>query len=116
MAQLSAPGLAFVPDGTLTYAGAPVVGVRLADAGAMLIDSALGAWSGQPVLGVVEIDDGRTRYNGLDVVAISGISADPWADGPAPDGFHWEFVFDDATGTVVKDDATGEPHVALVED
>jgi len=56
------------------------------------------------------------------LTGTSGVSppASVWGDGPAPDGFHWEFVFDDlgravraAGGTINPD---GEPVVALVED
>jgi len=56
------------------------------------------------------------------LTGTSGVGPGPsyWGDGPAPDGFHWEYVVDDlnraaraAGGTINPAD---EPVVALVED
>ena len=52
--------------------------------------------------------DGR-----LDHGTSKGAAA--WADGPAPAGFRWQFVFDDSGGQMVRDDLTREPIAALVE-
>lgn len=38
-----------------------------------------------------------------------------WAPFPAPEGFHWEFVFYDLDRSTVLDDLTGRPIVSLVE-
>jgi hypothetical protein len=46
--------------------------------------------------------------------ALGSPSASAYGDGPAPPGFHWEFVIDDLTATRVTDDATGQPSVELV--
>jgi len=59
-----------------------------------------------------------SKYLGADILG-DGPLASFWGDGPAPEGFRWEYVFDDlnrpvraAGGTINPAD---EPVVALVE-
>jgi hypothetical protein len=76
-------------------------------------------------LPVVESERGLPYYeadNGYGIPVTFGDSGIPlgspgaaaYGDGPAPPGFHWEFVIDDLTATRVTDDATGQPSVELV--
>jgi hypothetical protein len=39
---------------------------------------------------------------------------DIWAGTPPPAGYRWDYVYDDVTGAIVTDDATGTPVVGLV--
>jgi hypothetical protein len=45
---------------------------------------------------------------------LGSANASQYGDGPAPPGFHWDFVTDDLTGARVSDDVTGQPVVDLV--
>ena len=60
----------------------------------------------------------RKMTRGL-ATPVSGGVADYWADGPAPEGFHWEFVYDDEDRLVTAPggfiNPADEPVVALVE-
>lgn len=53
------------------------------------------------------------RVGAIGATQTKGVPASFWGDGPAPEGFHWEYVYDESGARAT--DANGDPVVELVE-
>jgi hypothetical protein len=51
---------------------------------------------------------------GIGVSFAPPMLPDIWAGTAPPPGYRWDYVYDDVTGAIVTDDATGTPVVGLV--